>query len=130
MTYLWTWRGIDASDAVAWDLLTDTTRWPEWGPTVRSVELDGDALHAGARGTVTTVAGLNLPFEITVFEPPGRWAWRVAGLPATDHRVEPEGEERCRVGFGVPVAAAPYLAVCRIATARLAQLAVDTTATS
>jgi hypothetical protein len=43
----------------------------------------------------------------------------VAGIPATGHRVEPLGPERCRVVFEVPLLAAPYLAVCRVAALKI-----------
>lgn len=117
------WREINAPASTLWALLTDTDRWPCWGPSVRAAELDGGQLALGATGTVTTILGVNLRFAITVYEPDVRWAWRVAGLPATDHRVTSLGADRCSVGFGVPRFAAPYLAVCRTALKRLDRLA-------
>lgn len=47
----------------------------------------------------------------------------VAGVPATDHTVESLGPDRCRVSFGAPWVAVPYLAVCRLASSRLDGLA-------
>lgn len=123
MKQLWVRRDIDAPVAVLWGLLVDPERWSSWGPTVRGAVLEDHRLRLGSQGTVTTVVGLRLPFEITAFEGGARWAWRVAGVPATDHTVEPLGPDRCRVGFGVPWAAAPYLAVCRMALSRLDELA-------
>ncbi len=116
-------RELIAGPATAWDLLVDPRRWPEWGPSVRSAEVDGGVLGPGAEGTVTTAVGVRLPFRVTSFEPGRRWAWAVAGLPATDHTVEATSPGRCRVGFGVPWPAAPYLAVCRVALDRLDNLA-------
>jgi hypothetical protein len=116
-------REVDAPAEVLWGLLVDPERWPSWGPSVRSAELVGPPLGLGSRGAVTTVGGLRLPFEITAFELGQRWTWKVAGLPATGHTVEVLAPDRCRVGFSVPVAAAPYLLVCRVALSRLARLA-------
>jgi hypothetical protein len=62
-----------------------------------------------------------LPFAISTFEPGARWSWRVAGVPATGHRVEPTSDG-CRIVFEVPIVAAPYAAVCRVALRRLARL--------
>ena len=104
-------------------MLTNLDSWPGWGPSVRQAELHTAGLGAGATGVVTTVLGLRLPFEITSYEDGERWAWRVAGVPATDHTVQSLGPSRCRVGFGVPWPAAPYLAVCRVALRRLASIA-------
>lgn len=120
---LWVHREIDAPAEAVWELLTDPECWPQWGPTVQRAQLDGDRLEAGATGTVTTMVGIGLPFEITDYDDRARWAWKVAGVGATDHTVEPVGRDRCRVGFGVPWPAAPYLAVCRVALARLEAMA-------
>lgn len=123
MKRLWIWRSIDAPAEELWELLIDPARWPEWGPSVRSAKIDGDALRRGARGTVSTVLGVDLPFEVTSWVEGCEWSWRVAGLPATGHRVVPISDGRCRVGFAVPWPAAPYLVVCRAALHRLDAIA-------
>lgn len=126
MRLLWTWREIDAPAAAVWRVLTDLDQWPQWGPTVRAATLDraGEGpLLAGSTGTVTTLAGVDLPFEITELIEGRSWSWRVAGVPATSHAVEALGDERCRAGFGVPVPAAPYLAVCAVALRRIERMA-------
>ena len=113
-----------AADAGAvWRILTDLDRWPEWGPSVRSARTDdGGPLAAGSRGTVTTVGGVGLRFRIDELTPGRSWSWSVAGVHATDHRVVPTGSG-CRVLLSVPLLAAPYLAVCRIALRRIEHLA-------
>jgi hypothetical protein len=120
---LWVRRDIDAPATVLWELMVNPERWPTWGPSVRGAVLDGPDLRLGSRGVVTTVGGLRLPFEITAYESGTRWAWTVAGVPATDHTVESLGPNRCRVSFGTPWLAAPYLGVCRMALSRLDGLA-------
>ena len=147
MRRVWAHRDITASASTVWGIFVDVDRWPEWGPSVRSAVLDGGAatlgpgsigpgsigpgsIGLGASGVVTTAVGARLRFEITAYEPlgsgpdgGGTWSWEVAGVPATDHTVVPLDESRCRAGFGVPLVAAPYLAVCRIALARIDRLA-------
>jgi hypothetical protein len=76
----------------------------------------------GAHGEVTLHGGIRLPFVVTAVDAPNGWSWRVAGVAATDHRVEDLGDGTCRVGFGVPWPAAPYLGVCQVALARIAGL--------
>jgi hypothetical protein len=66
--------------------------------------------------------GPALPFTITGFVPGRCWSWRVAGIPATTHEVEPV-EAGTRVTFGVPLWATAYLAVCAVALRRLERLA-------
>ena len=110
---------IRASAAEAWRLLTDTSRWPEWGPSVSRVDSAEQYIGPGSSGRVQTVVGVWLPFRVTEFVAGQRWGWEVAGIPATGHRVEALGPDRCRVVFEVPLLAAPYLAVCRLAAQRI-----------
>ena len=129
---LWIEREVAAGADEAWALLTDVERWPQWGPSVRDAGLvDGCRFEPGATGWVQTPLRVRLPFritdvtQVTATSDAGadrRWGWRVAGLPATDHRVRPLGSSRCRVGFGVPRAAAPYALVCRRALAAIDEL--------
>ncbi len=119
---LWTHRTIAAEAAAAWSLLTDLDRWRDWGPSVRGATLDAPGrFEPGATGQVTTVVGIRLPFRLTDVDPGHRWAWRVAGIPATVHTVEPD-RAGVRVGFGVPAPAVPYLAVCSLALRRIEAL--------
>ncbi len=125
MRRIWVDRTIEAPADVVWRLLTTTQYWPAWGPSVRNAMLDGDEFGPGATGTVETVAGLTVRFEITTVVEGRHWSWNVAGIGATEHRVEPLDATRCRAGFGVPWVAAPYTAVCTIALRRLDALAIE-----
>ena len=110
---------IQAPAAAAWNLLTDTSTWPQWGPSVSRVQSAERYLGPGSTGRVRAVIGLWLPFRVTKFVAGERWDWEVAGIPATGHVVESLGPRRCRVVFEVPTLAAPYLAVCRLAARRI-----------
>jgi len=110
---------IRAPASAAWELLTDTSRWPQWGPSVSRVESAEQRIGPGSTGRIQTIIGVWLPFRVTEFVAGQRWNWEVAGIPATGHRVEPLGPDRCRVVFEVPLLAAPYLAVCRLALQRI-----------
>ncbi len=115
---------LRASPRAAWNLLVDTERWPEWGPSVRAVECDDRRVHAGSRGRVRVPGGFWVPFRVTGFEDGRRWSWDVARLPATGHRVTPAAGG-CRVVFEVPPLAAGYVPVCRRALANVARLLAD-----
>ena len=116
-------RTIDAPAQAVWDVLVDLDRWPAWGPSVRDATIDDDGLRLGSTGMVTTAVGVRLPYRVTSFVPGQSWSWTVGGVPATDHVVEPLGDDRCRLTFGVPFAAAPYLAICSVALRRIDELA-------
>ncbi len=120
-------RHVATAPEVVWGLLTDLDAWPQWGPSVAGASVDADRLGLGVRGTVRTAVGISLPFEVTGFEEGRHWAWRVAGVPATGHRVEPDADG-CRVTFTVPWWAPGYLAVCAIALRRIDALATSAAA--
>ncbi|GAC1485050.1 MAG: SRPBCC family protein [Solirubrobacteraceae bacterium] len=113
---------IGAPAADVWQLLALTRHWPRWGGSITAVEPGDEAISLGSRGRVRTVAGVWLPFRIDAFEDGQMWGWSVAGIPATRHRVEPR-PGGCRASFDVPLAAWPYLLVCRDALRRIARIA-------
>ncbi len=110
---------VQASAAAAWELLTDTRRWSQWGPSVVAAGCDPPVIGPDSVGWVQTAVGVRLPFRITRFDQGRSWSWQVAGIPATGHRVEALGPHRCRVCFEVPFWAAPYVAVCWLAAKRI-----------
>ena len=115
-------RYIDAPAEAVWKVLVDLDAWPRWGPSVSGADLDGDELILGATGHVRTAVGVVLPFTITEFEAGRRWAWTVAGIPATTHTVEPVGDG-CRASMAAPWWAPAYLPVLAIALAGIDRMA-------
>lgn len=115
-------RKLSVGRDIAWDLLRNTQRWTEWGPSVRAVESNQQFIDIGTTGRVQTVGGLWLPFEITTCSS-YRWGWRVMRIPATGHRVDQPStgppDESCRVIFELPVLAAWYTPVCSRALDRI-----------
>jgi len=115
-------RIINAPRDTVWTILTDTQQWPQWGPSVRGVQCADRHIGKGSSGRVLTALGFWAPFVITDFAEGHYWFWRVFGIPATGHRVESVGEDRCRLLFEIPVLATPYAAVCKVAMKRIAHL--------
>lgn len=122
-------REIDAPAATVWSLFTDTDYWVDWGPTISAVELDDAHSTRIVQGTTgrVRVVGVWFPFSITTCDD-FRWTWSVARLPATGHRVESLGPNRCRAVFELSPLAAGYAPVCRTALRRLDRLARESTA--
>ena len=105
-----------------WDIITDTTRWVEWGPSITAVDCKDRYIQKGSRGRVKTAIGLWVHYKITAFDEGKYWYWSVFGIPATGHRVEPQGDSICRLIFEMPILAAPYAFVCKSALKRIARL--------
>lgn len=115
-------RSFTAPAQELWDLLTDTQKWPQWGPSVAAVESSDRHIKLHSTGRVLTFLGWWAPFTITEFEAGRYWSWQVHGIRATGHRLIQEGADRCTVIFEVPPAAAPYVLVCTLALDRIATL--------
>ena len=116
------YRDMRVSCDKVWDIITDTTRWVEWGPSITEVVCEDRYIRKGSRGKVRTAIGLWVHYEITAFDEGEYWSWRVFGIPATGHRVEPQGDNTCRLIFEMPFLAAPYAYVCKTALKRIARI--------
>jgi hypothetical protein len=115
-------RYIRTSPQDLWELLTDTTRWALWGPSITAVDCSERYIQLGSTGRVRTAVGLWVPFAVTEMEDGRYWSWHVFGMPATGHRIDQLSNGLCRLVFQVPVFAAPYIIVCRIAMHRIARI--------
>lgn len=93
---------------------------------MRAVACTERFLRAGSSGRIRTPMGIWVPFVVESFEPEHFWDWRVAGVPATGHRVESVGPNRSRLTFTVPVWALGYGLVCRLALMRIDRLLIQT----
>jgi len=115
-------RDLERAAEDAWRILTDTTLWPLWGPSVAAVECRTRFITAASRGRVRTSLGFRLPFLITHYRHGEFWSWRIGNFEATGHRVVPLEHTRCRVEFDMPWWAAPYILICLVALNRIAEL--------
>jgi hypothetical protein len=93
--------------------------------SIVAVEPSSGPVTSGATGRVRTIVGMWLPFEITGIEEGTSWSWRVAGIPATGHRVEETGSG-CLVTFSAPIWAPFYRPVLARSLQVLAQLSSST----
>ena len=114
------------SPVLVWDMITDTTQWPLWGPTVKRVASSERFIYKGATGQVLTAFNVWLPFIVVECEPGRFWSWKVASVNATGHRVQPVGPQACDLWFEVPVIAAPYGLICQLALTRIERLLSET----
>ena len=70
------------SPTEVWERYAVPSRWPEWSPQIRRVEVPVTRLTAGAHGRVYGPVGPGVPFEVdTVDEGARRWSWTVYAGP-------------------------------------------------
>ena len=111
---------FSASPDILWDLITDTSQWPRWGPTVKAVRTSERYISKGCEGQVLTPLGIWLPFVVTDYEQESFWNWKVASIRATGHRLQNVDAGGAILWFEVPVIAFPYIVICRMALTRIA----------
>lgn len=118
-------RIIKAPPERLWELLTDTRCWPDWGPSIKCVEIAQPIIAHGSFGHVEiALLPVSMPFVITEYTHLESWSWEVAGRQATTHTLRRLARDHCEVSFGVPSAIfAPYLIICHRALAKIAELA-------
>lgn len=102
-----------------WNIITDTTRWHEWGPSIIAVDCADRNIRKGTRGRVKVRLGIWVPFVITDFDDERYWSWDIWGIHATGHRIEALDDRSCNIFFEVPTLVAPYLFICWIAIKRI-----------
>ena len=97
-------------------MLADHTRWPEWFPNVRKVEVIGPAAGVGARRRVH-IPGAAFEEEFIVWEPGVRWSFTgtaarpgVARSLVEDCRLEATPSGGTAISYGMYFTPAPALA--------------------
>jgi uncharacterized membrane protein len=76
-----TTRHIDAPTEPVWDVLFDVARWPEWTPTIDSVErLDDGPFQVGSRANVRQPKLPLALWEVTDVVDGRSFTWEAKGL--------------------------------------------------
>ena len=88
-------RHIDAPADRVWEVMADVARWPEWTPTVDSVELRRDGpLVVGAEAEVRQPKLPRASWTVTEVVPGRRFTWEAKGpgiRTVARHEVVPAG---------------------------------------
>jgi uncharacterized membrane protein len=90
-----TTRHIDAPTRKVWDVLFDVTRWPDWTPTIDSVErLDEGPFRVGSRARVRQPRLPQASWEVTRVVDGRDFTWEARGpglKTIARHEVVPDG---------------------------------------
>jgi carbon monoxide dehydrogenase subunit G len=96
---------VDAPPAVLWAVLTDLRRWPDWIPSIRSIELLDAPFGPSARVRITQPKLRPTVYTVSTFEPDSAFDW-VATTPGVTtratHDVTPlDGGRRSGLTLGI-----------------------------
>lgn len=90
-----TTRHIDSPTKPVWDVLFDVSRWPEWTPTIDSVErLDDGPFQIGSRARIRQPKLPRAEWEVTEVEDGRSFTWVAKGpgmKTIARHEVVPDG---------------------------------------
>lgn len=125
---IWVSRTLSSRPEHVWNILTDTCRWPQWGPSVTEVESTDRFIRAGTTGRVKTVFHLWLPFTTTSFIEMQSWGWKIGAFKATGHTVSRTDDGSCVLTFDMPWWAFLYIPTCWLAIHRIDSIAKDQSA--
>jgi uncharacterized protein YndB with AHSA1/START domain len=127
-----TTRHIDASPSRVWEVMSDVARWPEWTPTVDSVErLDDGPLQVGSRARIRQPRLPRVVWEVTEVVDGRTFTWEATGPGIRSigrHEVVPDGTGST-VTLGIEQAG-PMGAVAALVWRRLTQRYIELEAAS
>jgi uncharacterized protein YndB with AHSA1/START domain len=75
-----TTRHIDATPQATWEVISDVARWPEWTPTIRSVDRLGDGpFQVGSRVRIRQPRLPRAEWVVTEIVPGRSFTWEAKG---------------------------------------------------
>lgn len=125
-------RHIDAPPPPVWEVLFDVLRWPDWNPTVTSVErLDDGPFQIGSRAEVRQPGLPRASWQVTEVVDGRSFTWEATGPGIRTigrHEVVPDGTG-CTVRLSIEQTG-PMGAVAALVWRRLSQRYVEQEAES
>ena len=118
-------RQITVAPDIVWDILTDTSLWSSWGPSLVDAQCSDRHIRLGSTGRVKTLFLFWIPFAILEFRQMEFWNWRVGSLEATGHAIINATDNSCTLCFDMPWWAAIYLPVCWLALKKIDKRAMS-----
>ena len=96
---------IEAAVDQVWSVMSDVARWPEWTPTISSVErLDDGPLRVRSRARIRQPKLTTLVYTVTDLQPARSFTWSATSpgiRVVADHRIEPQSDGSVTVTLSV-----------------------------
>ncbi len=115
-------RDMAAPPEIVWGVLTDTSLWSIWGPSVFAVDCQDRHIRLGSKGRVQTLFSFWLPFTVSEFRDLDSWSWRIGSYTATGHKIIRTGDTSSILCFDMPWWAAAYIPLCWLALIRIGKI--------
>lgn len=97
---------INASPARVWQVMSDVSKWPEWAPSIESVEGLAGGMGPGSTATVKAKGTPRATWKVTEWNAGQNFTWvtSVRGSKTVgEHIIEPNGEGKSRVTLAIEV---------------------------
>jgi uncharacterized membrane protein len=95
---------IEAPAGLAWVIMRDVERWPEWTASIRSVTLLDGQLRVGARARIEQPRIPTTVWTVTSLTEGHEFTWQASGpgiLTTGRHGVEATGPASCRATLSI-----------------------------
>ena len=97
---------INADPGRVWQVMSDVTKWPEWTPSIESVEGVRGTMAVGSEAQVKAKGTPKATWRVTEWNPNKNFTWvtSVRGAKTIgEHVIEPAGDGASRVVLAIEV---------------------------
>lgn len=97
---------INANPANVWQIMSDVSRWPEWTPSIESVDQISADMAIGSEAVVKAKGTPRAKWRVTEWNPGQNFTWvtSVRGAKTVgEHVIAPNGEGRSKVTLAIEV---------------------------
>lgn len=97
---------VNAEPARVWQVMSDVAKWPEWTPSIESVEGTTASMAVGSEAQVKAKGTPKATWRVTEWNPGRNFTWvtSVRGAKTVgEHVIEPAGDTSSRVLLAIEV---------------------------
>jgi carbon monoxide dehydrogenase subunit G len=97
---------INANPARVWQIMSDVSKWPEWTPSIESVDQIASNMAIGSEAVVKAKGTPKAKWRVTEWNPGQNFTWvtSVRGAKTVgEHIIQPDGEGRSKATLAIEV---------------------------